>query len=474
MSREKVTTNHAGILAMAISTALITTYSGSALNLAIPSIGNEFNASASGLTWLVNAYLLLAVCLALPFGKIADSGDTSGSPFNRRSVLISGCALFFIFSTIAVFAPSMPVMLALRIGQGIASAMLFATNIAILVDAFPANQRGKVMGFYAAATYMGISIGPVLGGMLTATFGWRSVFVSMAIICFIAMLCSLIFVPVKERTELLIKKTFKFDLPGVIIFIIALFMLLYGLLTITDSRLAILLIILGLAGCVVFCVIELKTKNPLIDVRIFVRNPNFSLSNLAAMFNYAATFAVSYLMSIYLQEVKGMNAWSAGLFMVCQPVLQAIISPISGRMSDKHSPFILASSGMAVCTVALVCFIFFNINTPLAFVMASLLLTGIGFGLFSSPNQTAIMSSVQASDYSMASSLIATSRNIGDVISMGLISIIMSLQLGGETLEQASKAQIVRCFRIGFIIFTIICAAGVFISLQRRTNTHHE
>jgi MFS family permease len=260
----------------------------------------------------------------------------------------------------------------------------------------------------------------------------------------------------------------RLDLAGIPVYVIGLTLFLYGLSSLVDSRFGVWLAIAGVIGLVLFGFIELKAANPLIDIRIFRRNKNFALSNVAAMFNYAATFAVSYLMSIYLQEVKGMTAGAAGLFMVTQPLLQAIISPLSGRMADKHSPFILASLGMAVCTGALVCFAFFGIGTSLLFVLFSLLLTGVGFGLFSSPNQTAIMSSVGPGDLSMASSLIATSRNIGQNVCMAIITIVMGLRLGGQTLAEASKPEIVGCFRVLFIIFACVCAVGVFISLQRK------
>jgi predicted MFS family arabinose efflux permease len=263
----------------------------------------------------------------------------------------------------------------------------------------------------------------------------------------------------------------KLDWSGMACYIIALFLFLYGLSTIIDSRMGIVLTIIGLALCVVFAFLELRAANPLIDVRIFSRNTNFTLSNFAAMFNYAATFAVSYLMSIYLQEIKGMSAWEAGIFMVGQPIIKAVISPLSGRLSDRHSPFILASLGMAVCTAGMICFALFHIDSSLIFVMGTLVLTGCGMGLFSSPNQTAIMSSVDAKDYSMASSLISTSRSIGQVFCMALIALVTSIQLGSQSFEQASKATIMASFRMGFIIFSVICGVGVFISLQRKGTT---
>jgi MFS family permease len=329
------------------------------------------------------------------------------------------------------------------------------------------------MGLYVAATYSGLSLGPVLGGILTSAWGWRSVFISMALVSFVAVISGLVFLHGPEYEEEPAENSGKlrFDWGGTFCYIIAIFLLMYGFSNVGGSALAIVLMIIGLAGCVLFVRLEIGAANPIINVRVFMHNRNFLLSNLAAMFNYAATFAVGYLMSIYLQVIKGFSAWEAGLFLISQPVLQAVISPVAGKLSDKHSPFILASAGMAVCTVALVLFAFCGLRSPLAYIMADLLVIGVGFGLFSSPNQTAIMSCVGPGDYSIASSLIATSRNIGQVSSMALITLIMSLRLGQLSFAQAAKPALVGAFHLQFIIFAVICAVGVFISLQRKTKS---
>jgi predicted MFS family arabinose efflux permease len=258
------------------------------------------------------------------------------------------------------------------------------------------------------------------------------------------------------------------DWRGIICYVVAIFLLMYGFSEVGNSRIGFVLMIAGLAGCVLFVRLEMSAADPIINVRVFMRNRNFLLSNLAAMFNYAATFAVGYLMSIYLQMIKGFSAWEAGLFLITQPLLQAIISPAAGKLSDRHSPFVLASSGMAVCTVALVMFAFCGLHSPLAFIAAILVVIGFGFGLFSSPNQTAIMSCVGPGDYSIASSLIATSRNIGQVASMALITLVMGLRLGKMTFAEAPKPELVGAFHLQFAIFAVICAAGVFVSLQRK------
>jgi MFS family permease len=449
------------ILVMAVLTALITTFSSSALNLAIPAIGAEFKASASSLGWLVNAYMLCSVSLSVPFGKIADATS-------RRAVLLLGCACYLVFSALAIPCTSLGPLLVMRVGQGLGAAMLFATNIAILIASFPANQRGRVMGFYVAATYSGLSLGPVLGGLITYSLGWRAVFAAMVLVSVAALVAGLFFMPKKAGSVSVQASGRKTDWQGTIAYVAAIFLLMYGFSEMGTSLVGLVLMLAGLAGCVLFARVEMAAENPVLNVRLFMRNKNFILSCIAAMFNYAATFAIGYLMSIYLQLVKGFDARTAGLFLITQPVLQALISPAAGRLADKYSPFNLASMGMAVCTVALVSFAFIGASSPLALVMASLLVIGVGFGLFSSPNQTAIMSCVRHEDYGVASSLIATSRNIGQVSSMALITLVMHARLGSLTFAQASKAQLTSAFHIQFVIFSIICAVGVFISLQRK------
>jgi predicted MFS family arabinose efflux permease len=321
------------------------------------------------------------------------------------------------------------------------------------------------MGFYTAATYAGLSLGPFGGGFLTDAFGWRSVFVCMAVVCVAALIVSAIFVKERPRSA----RAPLTDGPGMAAYAAALLALLAGLSESGGSRWALAAAAAGAAGCVGFLRWEMRAARPFMDVKLFMGNRNFLLSNLAAMFNYAATFAVSYLMSIYLQEIKGMTAWNAGLLMIAQPIVQTILAPVSGRMADRHSPFLLASAGMAVCTAALLCFATFKEETPMAFMLATLVLTGCGFGFFSSPNQTAILSCVSSADYSVASSVIATSRSVGQVLCMALITLITALRLGGATLAGAAHAEILGAFRVEFLVFAAICAVGVFISLQRKS-----
>jgi MFS family permease len=233
------------------------------------------------------------------------------------------------------------------------------------------------------------------------------------------------------------------------------------------------LVAVGATLLVVFVNAEKRAAGPIIEIRLF-RNVNFLLSNLAALFNYGATFALSYLLSIYLQMVKGYGADAAGLILITQPVMQAALSPLAGRLSDRYSPYRIASLGMGLCTVSLVSFAFIKADSPLWHILATLVLVGLGVALFSSPNTNAIMSCVRPGDYGVASSLTSTMRTMGQIVSMAIITMIMNMALGATPIDEAEESGLIFSMHTGFIIFACVCAVGVFVSLQRKSNARLE
>ncbi len=190
---------------------------------------------------------------------------------------------------------------------------------------------------------------------------------------------------------------------------------------------------------------------------------------MAALLNYGATFAISYLMSIYLQVVMGYSSQASGLILIVQPVLMAVLSPYAGRLSDRVSPFKLASFGMALCAAGVLIFAFVGLHTPLWVILAALVVTGIGFAFFSSPNTNAIMACVEQKDYGVASSILATMRSIGHTTSMVVVTLIVSRYMGSKALADAEPQLLIKTMHTAFWIFTVICAVGVFISLKRKS-----
>jgi MFS family permease len=345
-----------------------------------------------------------------------------------------------------------------------------------------------MLGLSVAFTYGGLSAGPVIGGLITHYLGWRYTFALSGVVSLIAFAIAAAKLPrnlgvsVTSGAETkgnpreqinsdnngkaggnLLKQI---DPGGIFLYIASTVTLMYGLTIFTQNVVSYLLTAVGVTLLVVFVNIEKKADKPVIEIRLF-RNINFLLSNLAALFNYGATFALSYLLSIYLQMVKGYGADVSGLILITQPIIQAVLSPIAGRLSDRYSPYRIASLGMSLCTLSLVSFIFMSADSPIWHILASLVLAGLGVALFSSPNTNAIMSCVKPGDYGVASSLTSTMRTMGQIISLAIITMIMNTALGATPIDEATESGLIFSMHTGFMIFACICAAGVLISLRR-------
>jgi EmrB/QacA subfamily drug resistance transporter len=430
-------------------------FMGSAVVIALPSIQEDLSLNAVMIGWIATSYLLSSATFLVPFGRIADI-------YGRKKIFNWGIAVFTISSFLCGIAPSAAMLISFRVLQGVGGAMLAATAVALLTTVYPANQRGRVLGINVAATYIGLSIGPVLGGVLTQNLGWRSIF-------YLSGLLGLIVIGVvlwKLKGEWTGAQGEKLDHAGSVIYMAGLVALVIGL-TILPARSGVWLIVTGIAGLAAFVWWELRTRSPVLDISLFRNSRAFTFSNLAALINYSATYAVSFLISLYLQYLKGFNPGTAGLILVAMPAMQAIFSPLAGRLSDRIEPRLIASAGMALTTVGLVIFIFVNKETALQLIVGNLVLIGFGFALFSSPNTNAVMSSAPKMAYGVASATLATMRQVGMVFSMGLAMLMFALYIGRVEITPEYYPLFQESMRMSFIIFAVLCFGGIFASLAR-------
>lgn len=448
---------HKTALFVATLTAFATTFSASALTLSIPSIGAEFGFGAASIGWIVTGYVLASAILSVPFGRIADLTG-------RKWILCVGILLFTLFSLLILITKSPGAFLAFRVVQGVGAAMIFATNQAVLIAAFPPATRGKVLGYYIAATYTGLTAGPVIGGILNHQFGWRSIFLLGFAMGAAAFAVALLKLPASGAY----KGTDKMDVIGSILYVISTGMILYGFSSLTTEVEAKYLLVAGTLVFIFFIIRESKISHPVIKVRLFRSNPTYLFSNLAALLNYGATFALGYWLSIYLQLVKGMDSQSAGWVLVSQPLMMALLSPMAGRLSDRIAPYRLASFGMALCAAGLIPFVFVTETMPMTLIVACLLTVGVGFALFSSPNVNAVMACVEPADYGVASSILATMRSIGHSFSMAVVTLIVADRIGNIPLTSADTSLITEAMRISFVVFTLLCFLGIYCSMRRR------
>ncbi len=443
------------VLLIAVLAGFLTPFDGAAVNIALPTIASEFHMDVIALSWIATAYLLAAALFLVPFGKIADI-------YGRKKIFLYGIGIFAAASLAMTMVPSTNLMIAIRVIQGLGSGMIFGTTVAILSSVFPSGERGKALGIYITSVYFGLSMGPFLGGVLTQYFGWRSIFfvnVPIGIICILLVTWKLKGDWTECRGE-------RFDLTGSIIYGIAIVAVMYGLSVATEGA-GYTLLLVGVVAGIIFVLYEQRITFPVLDMKLFTGNRAFAFSNLAALINYSATFAVTFLLSLDLQYTKSFTPEHAGLILIVQPAMQAIVSPIAGKLSDRIEPAIVASVGMALTAAGLILLIFFTETITLWYLMFCLVVLGAGFGLFSSPNTNAIMSSVEKRYYGVASGMVGTMRLLGQMLSMGIAMLLFAIIIGPVEITPAYYPQFQTSLHVGFIIFAIFCIVGIFFSLVR-------
>ena len=455
MNSNNNTVNKRTALLIATLSSFLTPFMGSSVNIALPSIGKEFAMDAVLLSWVATAYLLAAAMFLVPFGKIADIQG-------RKKIFAYGILVYTLASLLCALSTSAIWLIGCRILQGIGSAMIFGTGVAILTSVFPVGERGRALGINVAATYTGLSVGPVLGGFLTQHFGWRSIFLANVPL-------GLVIIPLvvwKLQGEWAAAKGEKFDFAGSAVYGLSLVVIMYGF-SLVPALPGAWLILIGVLGILAFVRWEIRVGSPVLNMSLFRNNTVFAFSNLAALINYSATSAVGFLLSLYLQYIKALSPQNAGLVLVSQPVMMAIFSPLAGRLSDRIEPRIVASVGMALTTIGLTPFVFLNEQTPLGFIVASLVLLGFGFALFSSPNTNAVMSSVENRFYGVASATLGTMRLTGQMLSMGIAMLILAIYVGKVQITAEYYALFLTSMKTAIAIFAALCFLGIFASLAR-------
>ena len=449
------TVNKNILLTVILISSFFTPFMGAAVNIALPRIADEFSMNAVSMSWVAMSFILSSATFLVPFGKLADI-------LGRRRLFLLGIIIFSAATFLCGISPSGYFLIIFRMLQGIGSALFYSTGMAIVVSAFPPQERGKIIGYNVTAVYIGLSAAPFIGGILTQTLGWRSIFFIIAAAGAI-MIPAIIF---KVRAEWTDSGRDKFDYRGAVIYTISIFSLMYGFSKLPEYF-AILLVIVGITGFVIFINIEQRTESPVLNIRLFRHNRIFAFSNLAALINYAATFGVTFILSLYLQNVKGLAPRDAGLILVTQPLVMAVTASVSGRLSDKIDSRILSSLGMGIIVAGLVLLVFIGQETSNQFLISALAILGLGFGMFSSPNTNSVMSSVEKRDLAIASATIGTMRLTGQMISMAIASMAIHIFIGETKISTSNIPQFINSVDVIFIIFAVLCFIGVFASLAR-------
>ncbi len=442
------------LLAGSLTFSFLVPFLTSSLNLALPGLGREFSLGAAGLGWVGTSYLLASGALLLPGGRASDI-------WGRRRVFVLGMWIHTAASLLCALAPSAPLLLLFRVAQGMGSGLAFATGIAMLVSAYPPGDRGRVLGLSVASVYLGLSLGPVLGGLMVQQLGWRSLFA-----LHVPLGAAVLLLLSRVKEEWAEAREERFDLAGSALFAASLSLLLLGITRLPRAGSA-LPLAAGVACGALFLWRDASTPSPLLPLRLLRGNPAFTLGNLAALINYGATFAVGFFLSLFLAAAWGLSPGETGLLLASQPAVMAVLSPLAGRLSDRVEPRLLASSGMALSSLGLFLLIpSLAAPRPLA-VAGSLALLGLGFALFSSPNTNAVMGAVERRDYGTASASLGTARVLGQMLSLAAATAILASFLGGAAPSPATAPLLLSAVSWGLAGFGALCALGVLPSLAR-------
>lgn len=449
------TSNEKSVVGLITLSAGLIPFLLSAVNVALPAIEESTNANAVLLGWVATSFLLGTASFLLPAARISDL-------FGRKKLFLFGNAILTVTCALAYFVDSAPELIALRALQGVGASFTLTTGMAILTAAIHKSRRGRALGLTAAAVYIGLSAGPFVGGIMTQRLGWKSIFLLSA--CAAAVI--LFVIPAKLKQEWADARGESFDWVGAFLYVVGVGGLGVGG-ALFESPAGKILATVSLLLLVLFVFLQSRLKQPLFHVRLFSGNRTFTLSSLAALVNYAATFGVSFLLSLYLQNLRGFSPRQAGAFLIVQPVCQAVFSPSAGKLSDRHEPGIIASVGMAVCAAGLGLLALASADSSYPYFVFCLILLGVGFALFSAPNMNAIMSSVEPRFYVAASGTVAIVRLIGQLLSMALITFLLSKIVGNVKLSPESNTDYLVAQQLAFGIFCGICILGIFLSLSR-------
>ncbi|MBV0933605.1 MFS transporter [Marinobacterium weihaiense] len=437
------------LLSICVATFLMP-MSMSAVNVALPAIAEDLNADAVLVSWIPTMNLLGAIALQLPAGRIADM-------IGRKKVFLAGLLLFALSSFAIILIEHIYWLLLMRLLQGISGAMVFGTGMAIVSQVFANHGRGMALGLTSTSVYLGLTCGPPIGGWLTEAWDWHAVFLAplpLAVLCTI-----LVGIHVRETER---QADQRLDWIGSLLFIAASSLFFVGLSEL-PALAGGLLALAGLALLGAFIYQQERSPYPLIRLRRMVNNQVFFRSIQASFFMYAANYPLQFMLSLYLQYIRGLSPAEAGELMLLQAMMMAILAPLAGRLSDHFEPRIPATLGCLLFAAGFVILALLEQDSSMTQVVIALLVMGTGFGLFSSPNNNGALSVVPTDKLSIASSLLNISRTLGNMLGMAVVVFLFNLLIGNAQLVPEQFPALIRLLEIAFAL----CAGYALMAAWR-------
>ena len=422
------------------------------VNVALPSIREDFGISISQLEWVFNGYALTFGVLLLTGGKLADM-------LGRRRIFITGLVIFTVSSFFCGFANSEEVLIGARVVQGVGAALMNPATLSIIAATFPPRQRGTAIGIWAGVSALALAIGPLVGGVITEHIDWSWVFYINVPIGIVGLIAARVFIDESRDTS-----EQRLDLAGLATSAIALFALTYALIKSNDEGWGDPLV-LGLLGVsavvfVVFVLIETRQRLPMLDLRLF-RNSSFTSANSVMFLIGLAMFGMFFFVSIYVQNVLGYSPVQAGATFLPMTLLIILVAPNAGRFADKLGPRSMMVPGLALLVLSLLAFSLQDENSTFWSLLPALLLGGFGMAMAMAPTTTAAMHAVPLDKVGVGSAVINSMRQVGGSVGLAMMGAIMATQFDPQ---RPSPHEFVNGFQLGLRVAAGIAFLGVLIA----------
>lgn len=455
------------ILLTVLPMTFMTTLDSSIVNVALPTMAKDLGTTMAGIEWVVTSYLITICATILLFGRF---GDIIG----KSKVFKIGIGVFTLGSLLCGLSNSLLMLIISRIIQAIGAAAAMATNQGIITETFPTTERGRALGMTGTAVALGTMVGPTLGGLIVSVAPWEYIFlinIPIGILVYIGVVKVLNFKKVKEKVP--------FDIKGTILFMLSIILLFtsinFGQSLGYTNPIIIGAFILSLVLLFIFIKIEQKILSPMLDISIF-RNKLFSLSIFCGFTSFVAIGAINIILPFYYQDVLKLSPSSAGFMMTVSPIILAIVAPISGHLSDKIGSEKISAIGLSILNIGVFCLSIFTEYTALIVVAIFVGLLSFGSGIFQSPNNSLIMSTVDKTKLGIAGSINGLVRNLGTTtgiaLSTSLLYSRMSSKIGYKVtgyIEGRADAFIYG-MRFVFVGIGCICLVGAVLTLLRVIN----
>ena len=428
------------------------------INLALPSIAIDLQADAKMISWIPMSFLVAGVMFMLPAGKLADI-------FGRKRAFLAGAAVASVLSASASMVQSIEMLIFLRFLQGVAMAMVFGSGLAMLVSVFSNEKRGMAMGWYSGSVYFALTISPFLGGWVTEHLGWRMVFWIQVPLSAVVFGLLYFMVPGEWRKESEEGKT-SFDWTGSAIFAGWAITFVYGVSGL-PNWIAVITLVISACYLGLFVWHQSRVENPLISMRLFTHNRVFSFSLAASVLMYSVNFPMAFLLSIFLQITKGLTPTHAGLIMLFQALTMAVIAPIAGRLSDRVEPRIVATLGCAFCVLGFALIWIASGMAPVWTIAVGLVCVGLGFGFFTTPNNSAAMGSIDKTELGTASAAVNLARTIGNLFGMSVMALVIHALIGAQEFTPELNSELSQTVHIWMAFAGGLAILAAILSFSR-------